>query len=143
MSILVIRERSLQKHRFLIIEVLYMVTLLKFGTVGVFNTLITFICYSILIYFGLNYLLSNIIGYSLGVLNSFYWNKNWVFKVSNNQSKRFLKFIIVNLITLGCNTFLLFLFVEYIHLNELIANGLAICVGLVINFILNKIWTFK
>ena len=70
---------------------------MKFGLVGILNTFITIGSYMLLVYLGINYLLANVIGYILGVINSFYWNKNWVFKVSSNQRNIFMKFVIVNL----------------------------------------------
>ena len=50
--------------------------LLKFGLVGIFNTLITIISFWILLKFGMNYLIANTIAYLIGVANSYYWNKN-------------------------------------------------------------------
>ncbi len=63
---------------------------LKFGLVGIFNTLITIISYIILVKFGMNYLVANIISYLIGVANSYYWNKNWVFQ-SNSKTYQFFK----------------------------------------------------
>lgn len=54
--------------------------LIKYGMVGVLNTVVTllaiFICKSVI---GINPYLSNAIGYALGVINSFIWNRKWVF----------------------------------------------------------------
>ncbi len=54
--------------------------LLKYGAVGLLNTGVTlfaiFICKSII---GINPYLSNAIGYTLGIINSFLWNRSWVF----------------------------------------------------------------
>lgn len=54
---------------------------IRFGIVGIINTLITLI----VIYFlqeilHVKYTISNFIGYIAGVVNSFFWNKLWVFK---------------------------------------------------------------
>lgn len=60
-----------------------LVQFLKFCLVGALNTLVTlcsiFICKSL---FGVNEYLSNAIGYILGVINSFLWNRRWVFRSS-------------------------------------------------------------
>ncbi len=67
----------------------------KFCLVGVFNTLITlctiFICKSLI---GLNEYVSNAIGYILGVVNSFLWNKQWVFHSHGRYRHEALKFAI-------------------------------------------------
>ncbi|EJR58604.1 hypothetical protein IIO_04192 [Bacillus cereus VD115] len=117
--------------------------LLKFGLVGIFNTLITIISFWIFLKFGMNYLVANTIAYLIGVANSYYWNKNWVFKPNNKSTSMFFKFLIVNLIVLAFNTLCLFILVDKLTLNAFIAQIFAIGVGMVINFVLNKIWTFN
>ena len=116
---------------------------LKFGLVGIFNTLITIISYIILVKFGMNYLIANIISYLIGVANSYYWNKNWVFQSNSKNLSVFLKFLIVNLIVLAFNTLSLFILVDKLLYNEFIAQIFAIGIGMIINFFLNKIWTFN
>ncbi|MBU5342567.1 GtrA family protein [Caldifermentibacillus hisashii] len=115
---------------------------LKFGAVGFFNTLITVVTFNILVILGLNYVLSNILGYTFGIINSFYWNKKWVFKSNSGEINIIFKFVIVNLVTLGLNTFLLYLLVDHLHIRYFLSQLVATAVGMVINFILNKKWTF-
>ncbi|EJR00831.1 MULTISPECIES: GtrA family protein [Bacillus cereus group] len=117
--------------------------LLKFGLVGIFNTLITIISFWILLKFDMNYLVANTISYLIGVANSYYWNKNWVFKPNNKGTSMFFKFLTVNLIVLAFNTLCLFVLVDKLTLNASTAQIFAIGVGMVINFVLNKIWTFN
>ena len=63
-----------------------MVQLIKYGIVGVSNSLITLavilVCNELL---GLKLMLADVIGYIAGVINSFIWNKNWVFKSHNHR----------------------------------------------------------
>lgn len=115
----------------------------KFGFVGIFNTLITISSYIVLVHFGVYYIVANIIGYILGLINSFYWNKNWVFQVKDRKNNLFLKFIIVNLITLIVNNIVLYSLVNYLSVDAIVAQILATGVGMVLNFFLNKLWTFK
>ena len=57
------------------------IQLVKYMLIGASNTLITFIVFVVLNSFlGVNFYVSNIIGYIAGVVNSFVWNKTWVFK---------------------------------------------------------------
>ncbi|EEL85090.1 TPA: GtrA family protein [Bacillus nitratireducens] len=115
---------------------------LKFGLVGVANTLITIISYVILVKLGMNYLAANTLSYSIGVANSYYWNKNWVFQSNGKDLSIFIKFLTVNLIVLAFNTLILFILVSKISINEFIAQIFAIGIGMMINFFLNKAWTF-
>lgn len=116
--------------------------LMKFGLVGVFNTIITIGSYMLLLQIGTNYILANVIGYVLGVLNSFYWNKKWVFQVKTSDKGMFFKFVVVNIITLSINTLTLYIIVNYTGLNNYVAQIFATGFGLVTNFYLNNKWTF-
>lgn len=71
------------------------VQLSKYALVGAMNTLLTlcviFLCKSV---FGVNPYLSNGIGYFVGLVNSFLWNRSWVFHAGegkiHHQAVRFL-----------------------------------------------------
>ncbi|PFJ15090.1 sugar translocase [Bacillus cereus] len=117
--------------------------LLKFGLIGIFNTFITIISFMIFVKFGMHYLVANTISYLLGVANSYYWNKNWVFKSNNKSISVFFKFLTVNLIILAFNTLSLFILVDKLAFHTFIAQIFAIGVGMIMNFFLNKIWTFN
>ena len=62
---------------------------MKFGLIGILNTLITIGSYMLFVYLGMNYIIANVIGYGIGVINSYYWNKNWVFQVKLESKKYF------------------------------------------------------
>ena len=69
------------------------IQLLKYGVIGVMNTLITLVSFYLLnTKLGVPYGPSNIIGYVLGVINSFIWNRNWVFKTGVNVKREALLF---------------------------------------------------
>lgn len=69
------------------------IQLLKYGVIGVMNTLITLVSFYLLnTKLGVPYGPSNIIGYVLGVINSFLWNRNWVFKSGVNVKREALLF---------------------------------------------------
>ncbi|KKI93166.1 sugar translocase [Bacillus sp. SA1-12] len=117
---------------------------LKFGTVGIFNTLITIGSYSLFVMLGMDYIFANLLAYSLGVMNSYYWNKNWVFEAgAGRHNDLFLRFVLVNLITLCLNTFVLYLLVDHIAVQPLLAQVFATGCGLVVNYVLNQRWTFS
>ncbi|MCI0765066.1 GtrA family protein [Bacillus sp. TL12] len=116
---------------------------LKFSLIGVLNTLITIISYIFLIKIGMNYLIANCFAYLIGVANSYYWNKNWVFESKNKDVSLFFKFLTVNLIVLTVNTISLFILVDKLFINKFISQIFSIGVGMIINFFLNKLWTFN
>ena len=70
------------------------IQLLKYGVIGVLHTLITLVTFYLLnTRLGLSYGISNVTGYILGVINSFLWNRNWVFKTKNNLKRELFLFV--------------------------------------------------
>ena len=70
------------------------IQLLKYGVIGVLNTLITLATFYLLnTNLGLSYGISNVAGYVLGVINSFLWNRNWVFKTKKNFKRELVLFV--------------------------------------------------
>ena len=69
------------------------IQLFKYGVIGVMNTLITLLTFYLLnTWAGAPYGVANIVGYVLGVLNSFLWNRSWVFKTHDNIGRQALLF---------------------------------------------------
>ena len=52
----------------------------KFGLVGVLNTLINWIIFALLNFIGVYYIVANVIAYVIATANSYIWNSKWVFK---------------------------------------------------------------
>ena len=102
---------------------------IKYGVVGLSNTLITMIVIWVMMkLFGCREGLSNLTGYVAGILNSFIWNKQWTFKGSSTGW------------TKGAVRFTIAFIICYDHYyNHLI--GMAFYT--VINFLVNKFYTFK
>ncbi len=119
-----------------------MIQLLRFILIGVLNTSLTFMVYYVLVFLKVNYLLANILAYSAGTINSYFWNRAWVFKCQKDHSELFYKFVIVNLITLLLNSSVLYVLVTF-SLGKIVSQVAATFFGIWTNFLLNKIWTFK
>lgn len=116
----------------------------KFGMVGVINTLVNWIIFFILNALGMYYILANIIAYILGTVNSYLWNTLWVFKYKDKAStETTIKFIILNLIGLGLNTGILYVLVDLCNLNKFIGLITTTAIVMIINYIVNKLWVFS
>lgn len=67
---------------------------LKYCSVGVLNTVlclgVIFICKSIL---GFNPYVSNALGYIAGLINSFLWNRKWVFRSHGGMMSEAVRFV--------------------------------------------------
>lgn len=119
------------------------IQIIKFGIVGISNTLISWIIYFLLIKINVFYLIANIAAFFCGMLNGFIWNKTWVFKVVGSIRKTFIKYALVNLCTLGLSTFLLFVFVNGLGLGKFISQICATLIIILISYFGNRLWTFK
>src|ERR1700692_3924649 len=63
------------------LHVSVLVQFMKFGIVGVSNTLLTFAVYTLLLkVFGVWYLAASAIGFTVGAVNGFLLNRRWTFR---------------------------------------------------------------
>ncbi len=118
---------------------------MKFAVVGGINTVIDYLIFSALIYLlHVHYLAANIVSFSVAVTNSYILNRRWTFRRGSQQWRsEAAKFFIINIIALGISELLLHLFVERLHVSELLAKAMAIIVVLFWNFVGTRFWAFR
>lgn len=120
----------------------------KFGVVGLSNTLISYVVYIILVSFKWHYLLASLIGFLISVVNAFYWNNKYVFKAEEGEErtlwssfvKTFTSYAGTGLIL---NNVLLILWVDVLKLHEMLGPIINLFITIPLNFLLNKFWAFK
>ena len=124
----------------------------KFMVVGVINFLVDFGIFKLLsVVFGVPVVISNIVSYTCGVLNSFFINRYWTFKIKHKFiSIHFVKFVFVNLISLGVNTLAIWVLVSLYHFNSglfgienMYAKLIATVFSFTVNFAGNKLLVFR
>ena len=130
---------------------------IKYILVGCLNTAITlgviFLCKSLL---NVNPYVSNALGYIAGLINSFIWNKNWVFKSQKGYSREAIKFAVGFGICYGLQLLVVFLLNsndfgdrqwELGTIFTISGYGVPTLLGNVVytlvNFIYNRMVTFK
>lgn len=116
----------------------------KFLVVGIINTFVTYIVFVLIRLFGATPELSNAMGYLAGVINSFLWNKKWVFQTKGtNVYKEMAAFFAVFVVCYYVQ-FVAFRFMLYeMKWNEYIAQLIGMLVYTMLSFILNKFFSFK
>lgn len=120
------------------------VQFVKFGLVGVSNTLLFFAIYTLLLKgFGVWYLAASAIGFTVGAINGFLLNRRWTFQGHVGDSLTPLRWAVVQGCGLGLNELLLYALVDGAALDKLIAQGIATVVVTVTTFIVNRAWTFR
>lgn len=117
---------------------------LKFGLVGGSNTLISLLIYYILIFLGINYLISNSIGYIVSSISGYFLNKIWVFNSKDDKSNKSLfKYYMVYGSSFILNIGVMYMFINVIKISYIISPVLTMCITIPYNFILNKLWVFS
>ncbi len=120
------------------------VQFVKFGIVGVSNTLLTFLVYTLLLkVFGVWYLAASAIGFVVGATNSFLINRRWTFAGHVGDALTPVRWAVVQGCGLGLNEGMLFVFVHEAGLDALIAQALATVIVTVSTFFANRTWTFR
>jgi putative flippase GtrA len=121
-----------------------LVQFIKFGIVGVSNTLLTFLVYTLLLkVFGVWYLAASAIGFGVGATNGFLLNRRWTFREHVGDTLTPVRWAIVQGCGLGINEGLLFLFVHDVRLDKLVAQACATVVVTITTFFANRAWTFR
>lgn len=145
---------------------------IKFGIVGVSNTLISEGIYCVLVFFGVPYLPAYFTGFSLSVLNAYYWSSKYVFRADPGQGKRvwwkvLLKTYAAYFWGFAVSSILLVFWIDFIQisrylegmaevfagygaerfdaefLGEVLAAGINLLITVPMNFFVNKFWAYK
>ncbi len=120
----------------------------KFGVVGLSNTLISYIVYVVLVNLGWHYLLASIGGFLISVINAYYWNDRYVFKAEQDEKRAWWKVFLKTFTSyagtgLVLNNLLLILWVDVIGIHEMLGPVINLFVTIPLNFLLNKYWAYK
>ncbi len=117
---------------------------LKFGVVGLMNTTLTFVTFTILVkVFGVWYVAASAVGFAVGACNGFLINRSWTFRGHSGGSSAALRWAIVQSGGLLADLGFIYLLVDGLGLPELAGQALAL--GLVVGatFFVNRTWTFR
>jgi len=116
----------------------------KFGIVGVSNTLLSFAVYALLLkVFGLWYIAASAIAFAVGAANGFLWNRRWTFREHVGDALTPVRWFVVQGCGLLLNLGLVYLFVEHVALDKLIGQACATAIVTVLTFFANRAWTFR
>ncbi len=116
----------------------------KFGIVGVSNTLIFFLVYTLLWkVFGVWYVAASGIGFAVGAINGFLWNRAWTFKGHVGDALTPVRWFVVQSSGLLVNLGLVYLFVDGAGFGKLEGQAVTIVIVTVVTFLANRAWTFR
>ncbi|MBN1696609.1 MAG: GtrA family protein [Spirochaetales bacterium] len=121
------------------------VQFVKFNAVGIINTAITFLVFTLLNkLIGLDKFIAEPSGYVCGLINSYFLNKIWTFgKKHHYRLSEALKFIIVNAFALGGTLLILHVAEDILSIDVLWGKLMAYCYSVPVNYIGFKYWVFR
>lgn len=124
------------------------VQFVKFGLVGVSNTLVAWACYYLFLWIDPNlYLLGSVVGGVVSIANAFFWNDRFVFCSEENDWNSKLKRLGKTYVSYGgtslLSTVLLWAEVRCFGVNKVIAPVVNLLITTPMNFCINKLWTFR
>lgn len=143
---------------------------IKFALVGVSNTLVSEVVYAVLVFFKMHYLPASFLGFSISVLNAYYWSSRYVFKEEGDEkriwwkvlAKTYLAYLWGYLVSAG----LLVFWIEFIGIEkwmepldsffagyglerldarfcgDVAAAGLNLMITVPMNYLINKYWAY-
>ena len=91
-------------------------------------------------YIKLWYLYSSMIAVAMSYLAGFIIQKYWVFENKGNEKikKQFIVFILTSILFWGANTLFLYLFVNFLHLNDIFAQVMLTTIWLFTSLLVSK-----
>ena len=118
--------------------------LAKFCVVGASGYLVNLVVYTLLLDgAGLHYLVAAVGSFLVAVANNYWWNRHWTFRVERGHlGAQGLRFLVVSTLSLVANLVVLHTLVQ-LGLGEILAQAIAIVLVTPLNFVGNKLWSFR
>ncbi len=116
----------------------------KFGLVGILNTIIGWSTFLLFFYvFKIDFRISNILSYILGLINSFIFNKLWVFETKNFRWKEIYLYLVIFAISFAVQYAISYVLKYNIGFHPFLSYVIGSLAYTVVNFLGNKFFTFK
>lgn len=122
---------------------MFSVNFLKYGIIGVFNTLVGYGLTFYLFYIDVFPELANLLGYVVGFFVSYYLNKKFNFKSQNSHGNDLPKFITSMSIAYIVNLIVFMSLSRIFGLNLYIAQIIAGIFYIGVGYFMSKKWVFK
>jgi putative flippase GtrA len=118
--------------------------LAKFCAVGASGYVVNLVVFSLLVHgFGIHYLVAATCSFLVAVTNNYAWNRLWTFRGQRGHvAYQGLRFLVVSTCALAANLLILYVLVR-LGLAEVLAQALAIVLVTPLNFVGNKVWSFR
>jgi putative flippase GtrA len=116
----------------------------KFAVVGATGAVINIVIFRTLVRNGVHYLAAGTCSFLVAVTSNYIWNRLWTFRAQRGHvGIQGMRFFVVSLAALGANLLVLELLIGVAGLNQVLAQAIAIVLVTPLNFVGNKLWSFR
>jgi putative flippase GtrA len=113
----------------------------RFLIVGVGNTILSFIAYRVLLEVSTPYVIAAFLGFAVGALNGYIFNRRWTFAARDTTRARVL-YVVVQVLGAISTSLLVLLFHRGADVGKVVAYLAAIPPVTTFMFVANRVWTF-
>jgi putative flippase GtrA len=119
--------------------------LVRFGLVGGVGFIVNVAVYALFVHsVGLDYRAASVVAWLVAVVNNFVLNRHWTFDAGDGRAHfQAIRFLVVSLAAEAFSLLLLTLFVENAGIAKIPAQALAVAASMPLNFLGNKLWSFR
>ena len=118
------------------------VQLVKFGIVGASGYVINLAVFAALLGWGAH--IAAAISFVVSAASNYWWNRHWTFVgQKGNFALQGMRFYVVSAVSFAFNQLWLVVFIDWLHWREVLSQAIAIVLVTPLNFLGNKLWSFK
>jgi putative flippase GtrA len=119
--------------------------LVRFGLVGGVGFVVNVAVYALFVHYAkVDYRVASVAAWLVAVMNNFVLNRYWTFDARAGRAHfQALRFFVVSLVAEGFSLLLLTLLVESAGVSKVPAQALAVAASMPLNFLGNKLWSFR
>jgi putative flippase GtrA len=119
--------------------------LVRFGLVGGLGFAVNLAVYALCVHvLAIDYHVAAVLAWLVAVMNNFVLNRHWTFDARDGRMHfQAMRFVVVSLVAFGFSLLLLTLFVESVGIAKVPAQALAVATSMPLNFLGNKLWSFR
>ena len=118
------------------------IQLLKFGAVGASGYAVNLAVYALLLGIGAHKAAA--VSFVVSAANNYWWNRHWTFADQKGHfALQGFRFFVVAAAAFLVNQLWLFVFLDWMGLGKIASQALAIALVTPLNFLGNKLWSFR
>lgn len=116
--------------------------LARFVIVGVASNTVLYLLYLVATSAGIGHKTAMTVLFSLGIVQTFFFNKNWSFRHSGSNGSTFIRYIGAYCAAYGINFAAMVIFVDRYHISDRLVQAVMIVVVAAFMFVAQRLWVF-